>query len=194
MGCVWHIRGYSSGAPLVESGPTRVTGRSNRKVQAADMDARVFRGWNQILNIVQVASGLLRRLGPEWISVEWVIRTIPILPSNALDLISRCVGERGVTRRCDRRPLRVLEIVARWRILSLGVFVSLARRESALWSRWSREDRRRRIRRGEYASSESEGPPESTSEPDTDEERPNFFVGGVRFTRVETARVLESVR
>ena len=78
-----------------------------------DMEARIHRGWNQILNIVvQVASGLLKRLGPEWISLDWVIRTIPSLPSNALDLISRCVGERGVTRRCDRRPLRVLEIVA----------------------------------------------------------------------------------
>ena len=159
------------------------------------MDARIHRGWNQIVNIVvQVASGLLKRLGPEWTSVDWVIRTIPILPSNALDLINRCVGEREVTRRCDRRPLRVLEIVARWRILLLGVFVRLARRGSALWSRWSRDDRRRSIRQGEYASSESEGPPELISETDTDEERPNFFVRGARFTWVETARVLESVR
>ena len=171
-----------------------------------DMEARIHRGWNQILNIVvQVASGLLKRLGPEWISLDWVIRTIPSLPSNALDLISRCVGERGVTRRCDRRPLRVLEIVARWRILSLGVFVSLARRESALWSKWSQKDRRRRIRRGEYGDhlqqryafplrSELEGPSNLTSEPDTDEERPFFFTRDAEFTWVETASVLESAR
>ena len=149
------------------------------------MDARVYRGWNQILNVVQVASGLLKRVGPEWVSVDWVIRTIPVLPSNALDLVNRCVGERAVTRRCDRRPLRVLEIVARWRILSLRVFVSLARRESALWSRWCRDDRRRRFQQGEYASSESEGPPELISETDTDEERPNFFLRGARLTWVE---------
>ena len=163
------------------------------------MDARVFRGWNKILDIVQVASGLLSRLGPEWVSLDWVIRTIPVLPSNALDLVNLCVGERAVTRRCDRRPLRALEIVARWRILSLGAFVSQVRREHALLARWSREDRRRRIRRGEYASSESEGPPELTSETEADEERPNFYVRstgrmGARLTWVEgMGEVMENV-
>ena len=140
------------------------------KVQVAIMDARVQRGWGHVLSIVvAAASGLSNRLGPEWISLAWVIHTIPLLPSNSLELNNRCVGEREVTRRCDRRPLRVLEIVARWRILSLGVFVRLARRASALWSRWSREDRRRRVRQREYGDSESEGPPELVS--DTDEER-----------------------
>ena len=162
------------------------------------MDARVFRGWNKILDIVQVASGLLSRLGPEWVSLDWVIRTIPDLPSNALDLVSLCVGERAVTRRCGRRPLRALEIIARWRILSLGAFVSQVRREHALLARWSREDRRRGIRRGEYASSEPEGPPELTSETEADEERP-FIVRstgrmGTRLTWVEgMGEVMENV-
>ena len=158
------------------------------------MDARVHRGWSQILNIVvQVASGLLKRLGPEWTSVDWVIRTIPVLPSNALDLVNRCVGERAVTRRCDRRPLRVLEIVARWRILSLGVFVRQARREYALLSRWSREDRRRRIRRGEYASVGPEDQPVLASEPEADEERPNFYLS-TRLTWVDSrGEVMEDV-
>ena len=159
------------------------------------MDARVFRSWNRIADIVQVASGLLSRSSPEWFSLDWVIRTIPDLPSNALDLVTLCVGERAVTRRCCRRPLRALEIVARWRVLSLGAFVSQARREHALLARWSREDRRRRIRRGEYASSESEGPPELTSETEADEERRNFYVRGARLTWVEgIGEVWESVR
>ena len=151
------------------------------------MDARAHRGWNHVLSIVvATASGLSGRVGPEWTSLAWVIHTIPLLPSNSLDLINRCVGERAVTLRCNRRPLRLLELIARWRILSLGVFVRLARQEFALWSRWSREDRRRRIRQGEYGDSASEGPPELLS--DTDEERP-WFVSGARLTWVETSNL-----
>ena len=147
------------------------------------MDARAHRGWNHVLSIVvAAASGLTNRLGPEWTSLAWVIRAIPLLPSNSLELINRCVGERVVTLRCNRRPLRVLEITARWHILSLGVFVRLARQQYALWSRWSREDRRRRIRLGEYGSRATEGPPEPLSDSD---ERPRFFVRGTGLTWVD---------
>ena len=128
------------------------------------------------------APGLMNRLGPEWTSVTWVIRDLALLPSNSLELIARCVGERVVTLRCSRRPLRVREITARWHILSLGAFVCLARREYSLLSRWSRADRRRRIQLGEYGSSATEGPPEPLSDSD---ERPRFFVRGTGLTWVD---------
>ena len=157
------------------------------------MDARVFRSWNRIADIVQVASGLLSRSSPEWFSLDWVIRTIPDLPSNALDLVTLCVGERAVTRRCCRRPLRALEIVARWRVLSLGAFVSQVRREYALLAMWSWEDRRRRIRRGKYASVGPEDQPVLASEPEADEERPNFYLS-TRLTWVDSmGEVMENV-
>ena len=145
------------------------------------MDARIHRGWDLLLNsVILAASGLLERLGPVWTSLSWIIDSIPLLPANSLELINKGVGERVVTRRCSRRPSRVLVIVSRWRILSLGVFLCQARRESAPWARLSREDRRRRIRQGEYGSSESEGPPELGSATDEEDEATRLLLRRLR--------------
>ena len=136
------------------------------------MECRCLRGWGLFTNAVFLAaSGLAEKLGLSWVSLSSATNTSPSLPDNVLRLISLSVGGRSVAQQFSRRPSSVVVIVSPWKILALGTFVRQARPDWALRERLSREETRRRVRRGQFGESVSEGPPELNSDSSDEESR-----------------------